>query len=206
MTGWYTVMNAEISISSPWGLKYAMKNWEEQSELEGLKNLDSQVISAVYDRYFADVYRFVHYRLNDEKMAEDISSDTFVRLLEAVTERRGPRTNLKGWLLATASHAVTDHLRQAYKHPKEALSDLIPNGAASSVSDEVEGRERVYSLQQAYIQLTAEQQNVLALRFGIGYSLEETARLLQKSTNAVKALQFRALAALQRTTGEAAYD
>jgi len=183
-----------------------MKNWEEQSELEGLKNLDSRVISAVYDRYFADVYRFAYYRLNDEKMAEDISSDTFVRLLEAVKVRRGPRTNLKGWLLATASHAVTDHLRQVYDHPKEALSDMIPNGAAPSVSDEVERRERGSSVQQAYIQLTPEQQNVLALRFGSGYSLAETARLLQKNVNAVKALQFRALAAIQRMARDVAYE
>jgi RNA polymerase sigma-70 factor (ECF subfamily) len=178
-----------------------MKDDAERSELDGLKNLDSQVIGAVYDRYYADVYRFVFYRLNDEQAAEDLSSDVFIRLLEAVKKRRGPQTNLKGWLLATASHAVMDHLRQAYKHPKEVLSDLIPNGGTPSVSEEVDQREMAQSLQQAYLCLTAEQQNVLALRFGGGYSLEETARLMQKNVNAVKALQFRALAALNRTWG-----
>ena len=54
--------------------------------------------------------------------------------------------------------------------------------------------------------MTPEQQNVLALRFGQGYSLEETASLLEKKVNAVKALQFRALAALQRQIGEANYE
>jgi RNA polymerase sigma-70 factor (ECF subfamily) len=199
-------MNAENSFSYPWGLTYAMKDHEERSELDGLKNLDAQVIGAVYDRYYADVYRFVYYRLNDERVAEDISSDVFVRLLEALKKRRGPQTNLKGWLLATASHAVTDHLRQVYKYPQEVLSDLIPNGKAPSVSEEVDRRETAHSFQQAYLQLTVEQQNVLALRFGDGYSLEETARLMQKNANAVKALQFRALAALQRSVGEVAYD
>jgi len=52
---------------------------EAQLELDGLQKLDSQVIGAVYDRYFPDVYRFVCYRLNDEQVAEDISSDVFVR-------------------------------------------------------------------------------------------------------------------------------
>lgn len=199
-------MNAENFISSTWGIPYSMTSFEEHTELEGLKNLDSQVIGAVYDRYFADVYRFVFYRLNDEKAAEDISSDTFVRLLEAVKKRRGPRTNLKGWLLSTASHAVTDLLRQSYRHPTEVLSDMIPNGAVASLTEEVDRREMVHSLQQAYIRLTAEQQNVLALRFGDGYSLEETASVMQKNLNAVKALQFRALAALQRNIGEVAYE
>ena len=51
-------------------------------------------------------------------------------------------------------------------------------------------------------QLTPEQQDVLALRFGQGYSLEETAAHMKKKVNAVKALQFRALAALQRQIGD----
>jgi len=199
-------MNAQNSLSSTWGLAYTMKEHEEQSELDGLRNLDSQAIGAVYDRYFADVYRFAYYRLNDEKLAEDISSDVFVRLLEAVKKRRGPQTNIKGWLLATASHAVTDHLRLTYKHPTEVLSDMIPNGTTPSVTEEVDQRQKVSSFQGAFVRLTAEQQNVLALRFGDGYSLEETARLMQKNVNAVKALQFRALAALQRNVGEVAYE
>lgn len=199
-------MNAENSIPIPWGLAYSMTNNEEQSDLEGLKKLDSQVVGAVYDRYFADVYRFVYYRLSDEHVAEDISSDVFIRLLEAAKKGRGPQTNLKGWLLSTASHAVTDHLRQVYKQPKEVLSELIPNGSASSLTEEVDRREMVKSFQQAYTRLSLEQQNVLALRFGDGCSLEETARLMQKNVNAVKALQFRALAALQRTIGEVAHE
>jgi RNA polymerase sigma-70 factor (ECF subfamily) len=171
-------------------------------ELEGLQKLDSQVIGAVYDRYFADVYRFVFYRLNDEQLAEDISSDVFVRLLEALEKRRGPETNLKGWLLGTASHAVADYLRHAYRRPTEALSEMMPDGAASSLTDEVDRREMVAAVRLAYDRLTPEQQNVLALRFGDGVSLEETATVMQKNVNAVKALQFRALAALQRLIGE----
>ena len=46
--------------------------------------------------------------------------------------------------------------------------------------------------------LTEEQQNVLTLRFGNGFSLEETAAMLKKNVNAIKQLQFRALAALNR--------
>jgi len=199
-------MNAQNSISTTWGFAYSMTGFEEKSELEGLTSLDSQALGAVYDRYFADVYRFVFYRLNDEKLAEDISSDTFVRLLEALKKRRGPQTNLKGWLLSTASHAVTDHLRQSYRHPVDDLAEGMPNGSTASLTEEVDRREMVHSFQQAYVQLTAEQQNVLALRFGDGYSLEETARVMQKNVNAIKALQFRALAALQRNVGEVAYE
>ena len=196
-------MNAQNTTLFPiLGLAFSVTNSEEQSILEGLKNLDSQVISIIYDRYFEDVYRFVYYRLNDEQVAEDVSSDVFVRLLEAVKERRGPQTNLKGWLLGTASHVVSDHLRQVYQHPTKELSDILLNGLFSPLPDEVDHREMVRSFRLAYSHLTLEQQNVLALRFGTCCSLVETARIMQKNVNAVKALQFRALAALQRKVGE----
>jgi len=196
-------MNAQNSISSGWGIAYSMTNYEEQRELDGLQELDSQVISAVFDRYFSDVYRFVFYRISNEQVAEDIASDVFVRLLEAVKKHRGPQSNIKGWLLATASHAVADHLRKAYRRPTEVLSEYLPDHA-SSLTDEIDYRQQTDSVREAYAQLTPDQQNVLALRFGSGYSLEETATVMQKNINAIKALQFRALQALQRNIGEVA--
>ena len=68
---------------------------DTQRELDGLQKLDSQVIAAVYDRYFPEIYRYVLYRLGNESQAEDIASDVFVRLLEAVKKKQGPRTNIK---------------------------------------------------------------------------------------------------------------
>jgi len=178
-----------------------MQNFDEHQALDGLRNLDSQIIGAVYDKYFPDIYRYVRYRLNDEQLAEDIASDVFVRLLEAVRNKRGPQTNLKAWLFATASHAVVDHLRRTYRRPAESLpEDLLDlDSMPHDIFDQMEQKRNV---QRAYAMLTTDQQHVLALRFGQGYSLEETAAMLRKNVNAVKALQFRALAALQRNIEE----
>ena len=172
-----------------------------QNELDDLQRLDPQAISAAYDRYFPEVYRFVRYRLNDEHVAEDIASDVFVRMLEAVRAGRGPQTNLKAWLLATASHIVIDHLRKSYRRPESELPESIPDGTPSPSSD-YEKRERDCRLRDAMATLTEEQQYVITLRFNQGYSLEETASLMKKNINSVKQLQFRALAALNRVMGE----
>ncbi len=182
-----------------------MQKLDENQILIGLVALDSQVIGMVYDKYFPEVYRYVRYRLSDEQAAEDIASEVFVRLLEASQNRHGPRTNLKAWLLSTASHIVTDHLRRSYRRPTESLpEDLLDLNSAPH--DEFERREQTRHFRKAYALLTAEQQHVLALRFGQGYSLEETASMLNKNVNAVKALQFRALAALQRKIGEGPHE
>lgn len=175
---------------------------QESSQLD---NLDSRAIGAVYDQYFSEVYRFVLYRLGDQSLAEDIASDVFIRLLEAVQNGRGPSSNIKGWLIGTASHVITDHMRKKYRRPEEDISDSLPDLEPGPAS-EVDSREDARLVRGAYSKLTDEQQTVLALRFGQGYSLEETASQMNKNVNAVKALQFRALAALQREIGEVNYD
>jgi RNA polymerase sigma-70 factor (ECF subfamily) len=182
-----------------------MSVFNEPQALDGLQRLEPQAIGAIYDQYFSEVYRYVRYRIDDDSIAEDIASDVFVRLLEAAQKKQGPRSSLKGWLLATASHAVNDHLRREYRRPVEALSDSLPD-ASTSVHSQVLAREQNRVVQSAYAQLTLEQQHVLALRFGQGYSIEETAVHLKKNINAVKALQFRALASLQRQIGEVNYE
>ncbi|MFN8400976.1 MAG: sigma-70 family RNA polymerase sigma factor [Anaerolineales bacterium] len=176
-----------------------------QQGISRLDGLDSKAIGAVYDQYFSEVYRFVLYRVGDQNLAEDIASDVFIRLLEAIKVGRGPDSNIKGWLIGTASHVVTDHFRKKYRRPEDELSDSLP-GLEPSPASEVDQREQNRLVRGAYKKLTAEQQDVLALRFGQGYSLEETAARMDKNVNAVKALQFRALAALQREIGEVDYD
>ncbi len=183
------------------GAVRTMHNFDEHEALDGLRKLDSHAVGAIYDKYFSDVFRYVRYRLNDEQAAEDIASDVFVRLLEASQKGSGPQSNLKAWLFSTASHIVTDHLRLSYRRSTEPLPENLLD-MSSLPHDEFERREQTRQFRRAYAELTEEQQHVLALRFGQGYSLEETASVLKKNVNAVKALQFRALAALQRNIGE----
>lgn len=182
-----------------------MLDFDEQTALEGAQNLNSKSISAIYDKYFPDVYRYVRYRLNDQFIAEDITGDVFVRLLQALQNKRGPRSNLKAWLLATASHIVTDHIRRTYRRPTEVLPEDVID-PASRPGEEYDKREQLRNFRQAFSQLTPDQQHVLSLRFGEGYSLEETASLMKKNVNAVKALQFRALATIQRNIGDVSYE
>ena len=96
-------------------------------------------------------------------------------------------------------------MRKKYRRPEEELPESLPDLGLSPAS-EVDQREQNRMVRGAYSKLTSEQQDVLALRFGAGYSLEETASRMDKNVNAVKALQFRALAALQREIGEVDYD
>lgn len=170
---------------------------EAPSELDGLRSLDPQALSAIHERYFPELYRYARYRIGDAAAAEDIAAETVVRLLEAVHAGRGPSTSLRGWLMGTVSNLVNDHFRKTYARPGGDVHDnLIDDGP--DPSSLLEYRERERSIRSAMAQLTREQQHVLALRFGNGFSVGETAAVMGKTSNAIKALQFRALTALRK--------
>jgi RNA polymerase sigma-70 factor, ECF subfamily len=178
-----------------------MSRFEEKQELDGLRRLDPQVISSIFDRFFPIVFKYVRYRLNDIAQSEDIASDVFVRLLEAVKNGKGPDSNIKAWLLGTASHAVNDHHRKNYRRPTEEIPESLQD-YQDIPSETSEQRERQRRIRIALSKLTIEQQHVIDLRFGQELSLEETAIVMKKNVNAVKQLQLRALAALNRQIDE----
>lgn len=177
----------------------------DEQAISGLKDLNRQVIGEIYDQYFSEVYRYAYYRVGDAGLAEDIASDVFLRLVEASQAGKGPQTNLKGWLIGTASHIVADQFRKKYRRKEEELSEEMPDHSPQPAV-EVDQREQNRTVENAYKVLTSEQQSVISLRFKQGYSLEETADIMKKNINAIKALQFRALAALSREIGEVNYE
>lgn len=176
-------------------------SFDENDALKGLREMDPQAISTIHSFYYPDIFRFATFRLNDSQQAEDLTAEVFMRLLEAVKDGRGPRTTLRGWLMATASNMINDYYRKSYRRKTEELSDDIRAETPGPLA-RVENRERKQAVRIALTKLTEDQQNILSLRFGAGYSLEQTAEAIGKNINAVKQLQFRALAALRRHLGE----
>ncbi len=169
----------------------------QPSELDSLRDFNPQALEAVHTRYYPELYRYARYRLNDDNLAEDVTSEVFVCLLEALDAGRGPKTSLRGWLIGTAANLINSHYRKQYARKQEGLTENLQSEQEDPASGQ-EMEEQNQALHAALIKLTAEQQHVLALRFGDNYSLEETASLMGKNANAIKQLQFRALASLKR--------
>ncbi len=170
-----------------------------EDTLSRARRLESEALAEIHDRYYPEIYRYVRYRLEDEQVCEDITAEVFLRLLNALHSGSGPNQSLRGWLYGTASNLVNDYLRTRYAHKLEPIeageSQLISEDLPENALDESSLRHQV---RLAVLQLTSEQQHVLALRFAEQRSLDETATIMGKSLTAVKALQFRAIASLRR--------
>jgi RNA polymerase sigma-70 factor (ECF subfamily) len=172
---------------------------QEQDLRRRAEALEPAALSEIYDRYASKLYSYVYHRTGNGAVAEDLTSDVFVRMLEAVQQDRAWKTSLQGWLYRIAHNLVVDHFRRSSKRDGVELDERWM--APESDSATFEGLFNSNQLQLGMRFLTDEQQQVVILKFVEGLSNAEVAEILGKTEGAIKALQHRALTALRRVVG-----
>ncbi len=168
---------------------------ENCSLLARIQQHDQQALAEVYDRYFDQLYRYLNYRLAEPEVAADLTGEVFLALVQTLKAGKPPKTSLSGWLYAVARNLAADYIKKKTK-TVSLVEELVAE--EPTLIEQVHLSQLAPILRKAILQLTEEQQHVIALRFGQELSLAETAQLLEKSVGAVKALQHRALASLAR--------
>lgn len=162
---------------------------------------DRLAFAELYDEHADRVYRYLLYRVRDPIDAEDLTSEVFTRAFANIYRYRWQGKSFLAWLYTIARNAVTDKLRRA--RPTVDLDDALGLAdGAPTAHDHVEARDRAVALRHAMTKLTAEQQEVLLLRFMENCSSQQVARVLGKNEGAVRALQFRALGRLRKLLAE----
>jgi RNA polymerase sigma-70 factor (ECF subfamily) len=171
---------------------------DEMTLLAGVRRLDPQALAETHDKYYPAIFRYIAYKVGNQETAEDLTSEVFVRLLDAVRDRHAPQNTLRGWLYSVASHIVTDYHRKQYRGGQEvALMETIESEVSGPAEQTIK-KQTLEALSEALHELTEEQQDVIALRFGYEMPIREVADMIGKSEGAVKQLQARAVAALAR--------
>jgi RNA polymerase sigma-70 factor (ECF subfamily) len=177
--------------------------WADGALIQRARTLDGNALSALYERYLTPVYQFVLARVGDPHLAEDVTSETFVAMVESIERLRGAdELTFAAWLFGIARHRISDHYRRA--QGQSALAGAIDphdEPAAAEAGDPlrvVVAREEWSEVVASLGQLTEEQRTVLLYRCLLGYSTEEVARMLGRQVGAIRAVQFRALGALAR--------
>ncbi len=166
----------------------------EQELLTQAGQFDTRALAEIYDLYSPRLYRYAMRLLGDASIAEDCVSETFSRFLKALQAGKGPREYLQAYLFRMAHNLVVDHYRR--DAPTEELDEDLPQ--AETTEGVAEDNLRQRRVREALHQLTEDQQQVVSLKFLEGWENEEIARVLRKPIGAVKSLQHRALAQLQK--------
>lgn len=163
---------------------------------------DAGAWSEIFELHYRSVFAFVRYRLRGAEEAEDIASQVF-EVAYSHAERFDYRgVPIQAWLIGIARNLCRDHVKKLGRRGIDAELDETMGPVEDDAAVTVDLRR---DLSLAMRRLTEDQQEVLSLRFLLDRSVEETARLMNRSEDAVKNLQRRALAAMQRALADVNY-
>ena len=168
------------------------------------KALDERCLSLLYVRFLPVIYRFHLAHLGDMHAAEDLTAETFVAMVEQIAQVRATEElGFAAWLLGIARNRLLLLFRARRRRPAPVYGipdefPLFTRGDEADPLDVLTARESWNDIVAALNTLTEEQRTVVLYRCVLGYSAEEVGEVLGKQAGAVRALQFRALAALAR--------
>ena len=175
------------------------------ADLVGARRREPAAVTRLYTAYAPALFRFFLAAVGDRHTAEDLTGDVFKSAIEGLPRFRGPVEALGGWLFRIARHDLSDHRRRQARNRVQPLDDLLEEAAAAggAMDPEELALERVEGdrVLAALRELTPDQREVLLLRLVADLTAPEVAGILNKSTDAVKALQHRGLASLARVLG-----
>jgi len=159
---------------------------------------DAEAFGALYDRFVERVYRYLYFRTGSHTEAEDLTEQVFLKAWEAIGRYRWQGRPFLAWLYRLAHNAHIDYVRST--KPTTSLSnDARPlNVASPSAGVELARALDAEVLAGALSQLTAEQQQVIIMKFIEGLDNEQIAQTMDRREGAIRALQMRALMSLRR--------
>jgi len=189
---------------SPGGQPPRDEHDTEATRLRALVDLaregDAEAFGQLYDHYVSGVFRFVYYRVGSRQLAEDLTSETFVRGLRAIQRFNWQGKDFGAWLTTIARNLVADHFKSS-RSRLELVSETIPEGKTHAPSPEQEVLALISNemLFEAVSGLPPEQRDCILMRFIQGLSIAQTAAALDRSEGAIKQLQLRAVRSLAKS-------
>jgi RNA polymerase sigma-70 factor, ECF subfamily len=164
----------------------------------GAQSGDREALEELYLIHFDRIYSYLHVTVGNRHDAEDLTTQTFVKMLEAIGRFRWGKAPFSAWLFRIAHNLAMDHFRASRRwQPEEDVPEPDADESTSAETGALEsiGRQSMLALID---DLSGEQQQVLTLKFVFNFSNGEAATVLGKSEGAVKSLQHRALVTLQK--------
>jgi RNA polymerase sigma-70 factor, ECF subfamily len=165
---------------------------------------DRRALEELYLMHFDRIYSYLQMSVGNRHDAEDITNQTFVKMLESIDRFEWRKVPISAWLFRIAHNLAMDHFRSRRRWQPEEEPPEPPGAEARSAEEEALhaiGRE---SMLEMIDDLSLDQQQVLTLKFVFNFSNAEVATILGKTEGAIKSLQHRALGSLQRRLAKTA--
>lgn len=163
-----------------------------------MKNLREK-FGEIYDRYIDKIYRFIFLKVNSQEIAQDLTSETFLRGWQAFQEKNEEIENIQAFLYRIARNLVTDYYREKNKNQviSAEFSPIID--PRQNLEERAIINSDLTMIRQALANLKEEYQNVIIWHYLDDLPIQEVAQMLDRSEEATRVLLSRALKALRTT-------
>jgi RNA polymerase sigma-70 factor, ECF subfamily len=175
---------------------------EQQAQIRALVERaqagDRNALEELYLIHFDRIYSYLHMSVGNRHDAEDLTTQTFLKMLESIGKFRFRSAPFSAWLFRIAHNLAMDHFRAARRwQPEEEVPEPVGDAEPSAELQALQSIGR-QSMLQLIEDLSPEQQQVLTLKFVFNFPNAEVATILEKTEGAIKSLQHRALVSLQK--------
>ncbi|MCX6013039.1 MAG: sigma-70 family RNA polymerase sigma factor [Chloroflexi bacterium] len=170
---------------------------DEKDLVEKAVKGDMASFAGLYELYFDRIYRYIIVRIWNKSEAEDLTEQVFINAIESIGSFKWKGKPFSAWLFRIAHNLLIDYHRKKNKNQEQQLEEsIVASGPGPELMAEL--NISMEQLSAAILKLTDLQKQVVSLRFAGGLSITETAAVMGKNENAVKALQHSAVEALHR--------
>jgi RNA polymerase sigma-70 factor (ECF subfamily) len=159
---------------------------------------DRDALEELYLIHFDRIYSYLHVSVGNRHDAEDLTTQTFLKMLESIGRFRWQAAPFSAWLFRIAHNLAMDHFRANRRWQPEEDVPEPPGSAEASAEDEAMQSIGRQSMLELIEDLSVEQQQVLTLKMVFNFTNADVATILDKTEGAIKSLQHRALVSLQK--------
>lgn len=162
----------------------------------GDRQNNKEMIEKLCADTWRELYRFIYYRVQNREEAEDITQETYVKAISYLNREDVKILENSSYLKTISLNIIRDQWRAKKRRGSSVnLEEVEPEIAQEDFADSLGDKAQI---EEAMSRLTKEQRTVIELRVIKGYSVAETARLMQKKGGTVRVLQLRAVKALAK--------
>lgn len=171
-----------------------METTEVLSIVARAKEQDQAAFGQLYDFFAPRLYRFISYKIATREQAEDVLQETFLKAWKALPKLSLENLNFSAWLYRIARNLINDHYRALQRRPApDTIENHYDLSSPDNVMEHVAQGIDVGELKELIETLPSNYKQILELRYLQQFSIEETAKIIGKTTVAVRVAQHRAI-------------
>jgi len=157
-----------------------------------------EIFVKLYEEFMPKVYRYVRYKVNNDLLAEDLTSTVFIKALDNFEKYSEDNAAFSTWIFSITRHAIIDYYRTEGKKRYLSLDEVVERPAdGDSPGEKLENQAEKDCLNNCVAKLSQEEQELIHLKFGAEMSNRQIAEIMGISESNTGVRLFRTVKKLK---------